>query len=60
MKENTNKLTLIKMDGGIETELMKSLNVEALPTFILYQNGKEVKRKQGLVSKEEFNSWLTR
>ena len=60
MKENANKLTLIKMDGGIETELMKSLNIEALPTFILYQNGKEVKRKQGLVSKEEFNSWLTR
>ena len=58
MKENANKLTLIKMDGGIETELMKSLNIEALPTFILYENGKEVKRKQGLVSKEEFNSWL--
>lgn len=58
VKENSNKLTLIKMDGGIESELMKSLNVEALPTFILYENGKEVKRKQGLVTKEEFNSWL--
>jgi len=46
------------MDGGIETALMKSLNVEALPTFILYKNGKEVKRKQGLVTQEEFNSWL--
>jgi len=49
---------LVKMDGGIETELMKSLNVEALPTFILYKNGKEIKRKQGLVSKDEFNSWI--
>jgi thioredoxin-like negative regulator of GroEL len=46
------------MDGGIETALMKSLNVEALPTFILYKNGVEVKRKQGLVSKEEFSSWI--
>ncbi len=60
VKENANKLTLIKMDGGIETALMQSLKVEALPTFILYKNGKEVKRKQGLVSKEEFNSWLDR
>lgn len=60
VKENTNKLSLIKMDGGIETELMKSLKVEALPTFILYENGKEVKRKQGLVTKEEFNSWLNK
>lgn len=58
MKESSSKLTLIKMDGGIETALMKSLNVEALPTFILYKNGVEVKRKQGLVSKEEFSSWI--
>jgi thioredoxin len=58
MKENTSKLTLVKMDGGIETELMKTLKVDALPTFILYKNGKEVKRKQGIVSKEEFTSWL--
>lgn len=58
MKQNSKKLTLVKMDGGIETALMKSLKVEALPTFILYKNGKEVKRKQGLVTQEEFNSWL--
>jgi thioredoxin len=58
MKENASKLTLVKMDGGVETELMKSLKVDALPTFILYKNGKEVKRKQGIVSKEEFTSWI--
>jgi thioredoxin-like negative regulator of GroEL len=58
MKENATKLTLVKMDGGVETELMKALKVDALPTFILYKNGKEVKRKQGIVSKEEFTSWL--
>ena len=58
MKQNNQKLTLVKMDGGLETTLMKSLKVEALPTFILYKNGKEVKRKQGLVTQEEFNSWL--
>ena len=58
MKENEGKLTLVKMDGGVETSLMTELKVEALPTFILYRNGKEVKRKQGLVSKEEFTSWI--
>lgn len=58
MKKNSNKLTLVKMDGGIETERMKSLNVEALPTFILYKNGVEIKRKQGLVLMEEFTSWI--
>lgn len=58
MKENASKLTLVKMDGGVETELMKTLKVDALPTFILYKNGKEVKRKQGIVTKEEFISWV--
>jgi thioredoxin len=58
MKKNSSRVTLIKMDGGIETELMKSLKVEALPTFILYKNGKEIKRKQGLVSTDEFTSWI--
>ena len=58
MGENKEKLSLIKMDGGTETELMKSLKVEALPTFILYKDGIEIKRKQGLVSKEEFVSWI--
>ena len=58
MKENANKLTLVKMDGGVETELMKTLKVDALPTFILYKNGKEIKRKQGIMSKEELTSWL--
>jgi thioredoxin len=58
MKANAGKLTLVKMDGGVEDQLMKSLKVEALPTFILYKNGKEVIRKQGLVTQEEFTSWL--
>jgi rhodanese-related sulfurtransferase len=58
MKQQGSKVTLIKMDGGIETELMKSLKVEALPTFILYKNGVENKRKQGLVTLEEFTSWI--
>lgn len=58
VKDNKDKLALIKMDGGLETDLMKSLNVEALPTFILYKDGKEIKRKQGLISREEFDNWL--
>jgi predicted AlkP superfamily phosphohydrolase/phosphomutase len=26
--------------------------------YVIFKNGKEVKRKQGIVSKEEFTSWL--
>jgi thioredoxin len=53
MKENENKVRLIKMDGGVETQLMKQHGVDALPTFIVYKNGKETARKQGIMTKEE-------
>jgi thioredoxin-related protein len=45
---------LIKIDGGIETELMKKYNIEGLPVFILYKNGKEVWRHEGIADKKEF------
>jgi rhodanese-related sulfurtransferase len=52
MKDKSeNTVRLVKMDGGVETELMRTLGVEALPTFILYHNGKESKRFQGVMSK---------
>ena len=34
------KFKLVKVDGGINTDVMKELNVAALPTFIIYRNGK--------------------
>ncbi len=42
------------VDGGANTDLMNTNKIEAMPTFILYKNGKEVWRKQGIVTVEEF------
>jgi rhodanese-related sulfurtransferase len=55
-----NKLiTFLKIDGGIHTDLMKQLNAEGLPTFILLKNGQEVWRNKGVLTKEELNKiWL--
>ena len=44
----------LKIDAGIHTNLMKALNIEPIPVFIIYKNGKEVWRKEGIVSREEF------
>jgi rhodanese-related sulfurtransferase/glutaredoxin len=44
---------LINVDAGVHTELLKALEVEPIPVFIIYKNGKETWRKQGIVSKEE-------
>jgi thioredoxin 1 len=39
---------------------MDQQKVEALPTFILYKSGKEVWRKQGIVTEEEFTQVINR
>lgn len=57
-KESGSKYHFLKVDGGNDVEVMKANNVEALPVFIIYKNGKEVWRKQGLVSKEELQKNL--
>ncbi len=44
---------LVKIDASIHTDIMKELNIEPIPFFIIYKNGKETWRKQGTVSLEE-------
>lgn len=48
----------IKVDGGVHTDVMKVMNVDTLPVFIVYKNGVETWRKQGIVSKEELTAHL--
>lgn len=50
----------LAVDGGEDIEVMKSLKSEGLPTFILFKNGKETWRHQGLVTVEEFNAALSK
>lgn len=57
-KENKSKMTLIKIDGGSQDNLMKSKEIAQMPTFIIYKNGKEVWRKSGLLEKKEIEEGL--
>ena len=50
----------LKVDGANDIDVMKSLNAEGLPTFILFKNGKETWRHEGLVTLEEFNAALNK
>jgi thioredoxin-like negative regulator of GroEL len=53
------KFLLAKVDGGIQTNIMKQLKVEAIPTFIIYGNGKELWRYQGVTDINELKKQLT-
>lgn len=41
---------ILKIDGGEQTELAQQLNATTFPTFIIYKNGKEVWRQQGVIT----------
>jgi thioredoxin-like negative regulator of GroEL len=57
-KELAGKYTLVKVDGGRDTEMMKANGVNALPVFIVYKNGKETYRVQGVVEKNILKAQL--
>ena len=57
-KELGSKLYFLSVDGGVDLEVMKHLKFETLPTFIVFKNGKEVWRKQGIVEEAELTKNL--
>ncbi|MCK9404344.1 MAG: thioredoxin domain-containing protein [Chitinophagaceae bacterium] len=57
-KELPNQFKLVKVDGGDDLEVMKAQKVDAIPVFIIYKNGKEVWRKQGVVAFAELKQQL--
>ncbi|MEP6846686.1 MAG: thioredoxin domain-containing protein [Panacibacter sp.] len=58
--ELKDQFKLVKVDGGVNITVMQQQHVEALPTFIIYKNGKEVWRKQGIVEKTELIAQLNK
>jgi rhodanese-related sulfurtransferase len=45
------KFLLLKIDGAAQSNLVKEMNIEEFPSFIIYKEGKPVWKKQGLVDK---------
>ena len=50
-KESIEKFMIINVDT--EIDLAKNHNVSSVPTFILFENGQEVKRSIGAQTKEQ-------
>jgi len=55
---NPNKFTLFKVDGGKDEDILKRYNVTALPVFILFKEGKQVWRKDGIAEEKEIANLL--
>ena len=58
VSEQNSHIKFIRIDVDDEIQLAVSQNVQVVPTFIAYKNGKEVNRITGYKSKEDFVLFL--
>lgn len=49
------EVSLLKIDAGVHTNLMKQLQVDGIPTLLLVKNSAEVWRNTGVVTKDELD-----
>jgi len=54
------QVKLLKVDGGRDKKVMTSIHAVSLPTLIFYQEGREVWRKEGFVTKDELQAALNK
>lgn len=53
LQKTNSKFMLVKVDGGRDEAVMQQYHVTALPVFIVFKNGKQVWRKEGIVEEQE-------
>ena len=51
-------MNFIKLDTDEHSDIARGYGVMSIPTIILFENGNEVKRHTGFMSKEEFIKFL--
>ncbi|MCG2617030.1 thioredoxin domain-containing protein [Terrimonas sp. NA20] len=57
-KDGSIRFELIKIDAGTQTEIQKSLGIKTLPTFIIFKNGKDTWRGEGIIEAAELKKRL--
>lgn len=57
-ENNKGKFAIVKVDGGRDEDILKAYKVTALPVFIIFKDGKQVWRKDGIATEEEMASHL--
>lgn len=55
---NDNDFNFVKLDVDKASDVAREYGVMSIPTIILFENGKEVKRFTGFMSRDNFNNFL--
>jgi rhodanese-related sulfurtransferase len=56
--ENPGKFTLLKVDGGRDLDILKKYEVGPLPVFMVFKDGKQTWRKEGIADEKEISAQL--
>lgn len=52
-------IPILKVDTDESEGLANKYNIFSVPTLIIFENGKEIKRQTGYMSYEELERWVT-
>lgn len=53
-----NIIDIYKVDVDISSDLASEYNIYSVPTLILFEDGKEVKRVSGFMNEDELKKWV--
>lgn len=56
--DKKNVIPIIKVDVDECEEVASKYKIFSVPTLIIFENGKEIKRKTGYMSLDELESWV--
>jgi thioredoxin-like negative regulator of GroEL len=57
-EKNNGRFTFVKVDGGRDQDILQTYKVTALPVFIIFKDGKEVWRRDGIATEAELTAQL--
>ncbi len=57
-RELRGSLRVYRVDADTARDLAEAQQIEVLPTFIIYKQGRAVARHEGALPAEEFRTWL--
>ena len=56
--DNKGAIPIIKVDIDEENNLAEEYKIFSVPTLIIFENGKEIKRISGFMSEDELEKWV--
>ena len=56
--DDKNIIPILKIDIDESSDLASQYNIFSVPTLIIFENGKELKRITGFMNEEELEKWV--